>query len=115
MSSPDEAGRQARAVLSGGSSPVARTYALQALGIVQRERGDVGRALRSLRRGIRIGRQHGLAGRVTDLEASLGTVLALAGRRRPAFAAFDSALRAAEPADRARVLVRRAAVSFFFQ
>ncbi|SEF16554.1 CHAT domain-containing protein [Jiangella alba] len=115
MSSPDEAARAARAVLSGAATPVDETYALQALGIVQRERGEVGRALRSVRRGIRVGREHGLGARVTDLEASLGTVLALAGRRRPAFAAFDSALDGAEPAERARVLVRRAAVCFFFQ
>ncbi len=105
----------ARAVLSGAATPLDQTYALQALGIVQRERGEVGRALRSVRRGIRVGREHGLGARVTDLEASLGTVLALAGRRRPAFAAFDSALDGAEPAERARVLVRRAAVCFFFQ
>lgn len=115
MSSPDEAVRAARAVLSGAAPPLDQTYALQALGIVQRERGEVGRALRTVRRGIRVGRRHALTDRVTDLEASLGTVLALAGRRRPAFAAFDSALDEAEPVARARILVRRAAVCFFFQ
>ncbi|RIQ14489.1 hypothetical protein DY240_24540, partial [Jiangella rhizosphaerae] len=115
MSSPDEADRAARAVLSGAATPLDQTYALQALGIVQRERGEVGLALRTVRRGIRVGTKHGLTARITDLEASLGTVLALAGRRRSAFAAFDSALDGAEPAARARILVRRAAASFFFQ
>ncbi|TDD67729.1 CHAT domain-containing protein [Jiangella aurantiaca] len=115
MSSPDEADRAARAVLSGAATPLDQTYALQALGIVQRERGEVRRALRTVRRGIRVGNEHGLTARVTDLEASLGTVLALAGRRRSAFDAFDSALEGAEPAERARILVRRAAVCFFFQ
>ncbi len=115
MSSPDEAVRTARAVLSRGATPLDQTFALQALGIVQRERGEVGRALRTVRRGIRVGRANGLTGRVTDLQASLGTVLALAGRRRSAFDAFDSALYGANPADRARILVRRAAASFFFQ
>ncbi|PZF81861.1 CHAT domain-containing protein [Jiangella anatolica] len=115
MSSPDEADRAARAVLSGAATPLDQTYALQALGIVQRERGEVGQALRTVRRGIRVGREYGIDARVTELEASLGTVLALAGRRRAAFDVFDSALHGAEPDERARILVRRAAASYFFQ
>ncbi|SDU44814.1 CHAT domain-containing protein [Jiangella alkaliphila] len=114
MSSPGEAGRQAARVLVGSASVLDRTYALQALAIIERERGEVARAIRTIRRGIRISRSGSLTTRTADLEASLGTILALAGRRRAAFAAFASALAAVGEPENARVLVRRAAAHYLF-
>ncbi|SDT63274.1 CHAT domain-containing protein [Jiangella sp. DSM 45060] len=102
----------AEAVVERRAPALDRTYALQALAIVQRERGEHARAIRTARRGIRLSREHGMVDRVSDLEASLGTILALTGRAREATAAFDSALVAASPLERARILVRRAAASY---
>lgn len=109
MSDPAAAERLARAVLSGGPPPRDATFALQTLGIIARDRGRVGAALRLFRRGLRAAVESGHDDRRTELAASLGTALGLAGRRREALAAFDDALLDAGPIARARVLVRRGA------
>lgn len=114
MSAPTDARRLSEQLLAGNADARARSYAWQALAIIERERGEVRAAIRAVRRGIRTARVHGLRARTRELEASLGTILAVAGRRRAAMAAFDNALTAAEDLERARILVRRAAAHFFF-
>nr|WP_246221101.1 CHAT domain-containing tetratricopeptide repeat protein [Phytoactinopolyspora mesophila] len=110
MSEPEATTRRARAILSSGPTPLEATFALHALGIIERNQGRVGVALRYLRRGLRAALADGLDDRRVEVGASLGTALGLAGRRREALAAFDDALNGADYHARARVLVRRGAV-----
>lgn len=117
MSNPRAAAAQARSVLAASPSPREATYALHALGIIERDNGQVGHALRHFRRGLRLARDANLADRASDLGASLGTALALSGRRQEALRAFDDAMKAAadnaEPGERGRVLMRRGAARAF--
>ncbi|WP_166347106.1 CHAT domain-containing protein [Phytoactinopolyspora limicola] len=110
MSAPDSAACHARAILGVTSPALDVTFALHALGIVERNRGQIGRALRYLRRGLRTAVDTGLTDRRIELSASLGTALGLAGRKREALAVFDEALADADHQARARVLVRRGAL-----
>jgi tetratricopeptide (TPR) repeat protein len=110
MSEPEAAARQARAMLSSDPSSRDATFALHALGIVERDQGHVGVALRYFRRGLRAALAGGHDDRRVEVGASLGTALGLAGRRRESLAVFDDALTGADHHARARVLVRRGAV-----
>lgn len=95
-------------------SDLDRTFALQALGIVERDAGHVRDSIRHFRRGVAIARAAGLDERLIDLSASLGTALGMTGQRRRAFEAFDRALSIDNPPAVARALVRRAAVMLMF-
>lgn len=114
MSRPNAARTQARILLQQSASSVDQTYALQALGIVAREEGDIRRAISHFRRGLVISEESGLPERAADLAASLGYALALAGRKRASSDAFDRALRAREPVAVGRALVRRCAARIMF-
>ncbi|AYY11555.1 CHAT domain-containing protein [Actinobacteria bacterium YIM 96077] len=114
MSHPKAATERARAILHARSPARERTYALHALGIIERDGGRVGPALRYFRRGLRIAEAESLDDRRVELGASLGTALALAGRRREALDVFEAALDGATRHERARVLVRRGAARTFF-
>lgn len=114
MSRPFEARRKANAMLAGTASPLDKTYALQAIGIVERDHGELADAVRALRRGIRLADRGELVGRRADMEATLGTILAIAGRKRAALAAFDSALDVSDAHQRGRILVRRSPVLYMF-
>ena len=109
MSQPLEAEVRAHAVLASAAEPQDRVDALQALGIVARERGDVAKAITFFSQGVAASGQAQLPTRRADLLASLGHALALAGRRGPALAAFGDALKTVRGSDAARVLVRRSA------
>ncbi len=114
LARPSAAQAQAEAVLTSGASALDRTYALQALGIVAREAGEARRALGYFRKGLRISEKANLAERTADLAASLGTALAVAGRRRESEVAFERALVIRERRAVARVLVRRCAAKVMF-
>jgi len=109
MSRPADAAVRAKAVLLSRSSDLDNTYALQALGIVERDSGHVGRAVGFFRRGIAVSESAHLRQRRSDLGASLATALAMAGRRRAMLRAFDDALRGVTTLEAARILVRRSA------
>ena len=91
------------------SSARARTYAWHALGIVARDAGDIAKAVHLFRWGLSLTRREELRDRRRDLYASLGTALALIGRRQAADDAFNAALGGARGGERARILVRRGA------
>jgi tetratricopeptide (TPR) repeat protein len=114
MSRPSEARQQASAVLSGSSSVLDRTYAMQALGIVERDSGHVGLAIGNFRQGLYLSQAAGLGVRELDLAASLGTALAMAGRRQAALRVLDEAVSGSKGSVKARVLVRRAGVRELF-
>jgi len=107
MERPDDARRHARTVLMQRRSALERTYAFQALGIVERDSGNVGGAIRMFRQGMALSKSAVLPSRASDLAASLGTALAMAGRRTAMAAAFAEALEAGSELEKARVLVRR--------
>jgi tetratricopeptide (TPR) repeat protein len=113
MSRPVDARHAAEALLLTRAPALDRTYALHALGIIERDAGRAGNALKMFRAAISIAERAGLHEREVDLEASLGTALGLAGRRRAALAAFDRAMSKADGRFKPRVLVRRAAVLLF--
>jgi hypothetical protein len=114
MSRPTEARQQASAVLSGSSSVLDRTYAMQALGIVEQDSGHVGLAIGNFRQGLYLSQAAGLGVRELDLAASLGTALAMAGRRQAALRVLDEAVSGSKGSVKARVLVRRAGVRELF-
>jgi tetratricopeptide (TPR) repeat protein len=106
MSRPQEAVREAEAALAGRPGPVLRTYALQALGIVARDAGQLTASLRHLRRALRVAEEAGLRERAADVGATLGVALAQAGRAQDALRAFDIAVARSKGAAEARVRVR---------
>ncbi len=79
----------------------------QAAGIVLRDTGDIGTALRELRAGLRAARQTRSAEREADVLATLGLTLAYARRTPDALAAFDRSLRMSGGTAIGRVLYRR--------
>jgi CHAT domain-containing protein len=106
MSRPQEAVREAEAVLAGRPGPVARTYALHALGIVARDAGQLTVSLRYLRRALAVAEKAGLRDRAADVGATLGVALAQAGRAQDALRAFDIAVSQSNGPAAARVFVR---------
>ena len=114
MSRPTAAETLANRLLSGRPTPEARADAFQALGIVARERGEISRAIRLFRAGVRAADAAGQVDRRADLLASLGHSLALAGRRAPALTCFDQALAGLRGIESAQVLVRRSVARVAF-
>ncbi|TDC51645.1 CHAT domain-containing protein [Jiangella ureilytica] len=114
MSRPGEARVQSEAVLKGNARPLDQTYALQAIGIVEREQGNLASAIAAMRKGIAISRRNVLPAREADLQASLGTALSFTGRRALALSAFERALELSEGPERARVFVRKSAAHLHF-
>jgi tetratricopeptide (TPR) repeat protein len=114
MTDPAQARRWADDVIRSSASALDRTYALQALGIVERESGHAGRAIANFRRAVSLSETAELGNRRVDLTASLATALGMAGRKTAAIDAFADALAHARGAQRARVLVRRCGVLAWF-
>jgi CHAT domain-containing protein/tetratricopeptide (TPR) repeat protein len=109
MSRPIEARARALGVLDGATSAEDRAVAMQALGIVAREQGELSRAIRHFRMGLSESEQADLPARRADLQASLAHALVLAGRRSQALDLFTQALSGVRGVDAARILVRRSA------
>ena len=109
LASPAEAMAQARAVLARRSDAEAESYARQALGIVLRDRGETGPALRELRRALRAAERGGVA-RAADVRATLGATLVLAGRTADGLEQLDAAAEGSHGRARATILMRRAYV-----
>ncbi len=100
--------------MASNASPLDQTYALQALGIVERESDHAGRAITYFRRAVLVSEAAELADRRVDLTASLATALGMAGRKAAAVEAFADALSHSRGAQHARVLVRRCGVLAWF-
>ena len=106
LSRPRDTARVARRVLAANRSPYVRSYAGQALGIATREMGDVAQAVRYLRAALAAAASCGDE-RKADVEASLGTTLAWAGRSKEALRHLDAALSQASGVPAAQVRLRR--------
>jgi tetratricopeptide (TPR) repeat protein len=110
MSQPREAIEQCTQIMTNHPGALDASYALQAMGVARRELGDGTAALRLVRRALASSRRTGRADRVSDVEATLGSTLALAGRTREALSHLDSAVASAKGVHAARTRVRRGGV-----
>lgn len=108
LDKPADAQLRAEQVLALNPAPWERSYALQALGIVLRDRGRAADATRALRSGVRAARLCGDAERVQDVRATLGTALVLSGRPTAGLRELDEALRAAPQELAAKIAMRKA-------
>src|SRR6266545_687432 len=95
LSRPKEALARARAVLAADPEPYDASIAHQAIGIVLRDFGDVGVAVRELRTAVRLAGEAGSPEREADVLATLGLALVFSGRTRSGLAAFERAVRQA--------------------
>jgi tetratricopeptide (TPR) repeat protein len=104
---PDEALAKARAILAADPAPYEASVAHQAIGMLQREFGDLEAATGELRSALRLARTAGSGDRQADVLATLGVALIYRGQSGPGLAALGSSLRLVAGAPAGRVLVRR--------
>jgi CHAT domain-containing protein/tetratricopeptide (TPR) repeat protein len=110
LARPQEALDRAAALLEDGPDPAVAAYALQATGIVLRDRGRMPEALEALRAGLRLARSSGETDRVADVRATLGAALAMDGRTAAGLRQLGLAVAGARGRTLTTVLVRRAFV-----
>jgi tetratricopeptide (TPR) repeat protein len=106
---PKEAVSAARALLSDSPSAFDASVAHQAIGIYERDFGDVTASIVSLRRARDLARRSGSADRVVDVLGTLGAALVFAGHTRQGLATLGAALSSAEGLTAAQMRHRRAA------
>ncbi|TDV57488.1 CHAT domain-containing protein [Actinophytocola oryzae] len=104
---PNEAIRQANAVLACSPTPLAASIAHQAIGIVQRDFGDLTSAITELRLALTLARKSGSTEREADVLATFGIALVHDGRTRTGLATLDRAVAASTGTHGARVRFRR--------
>lgn len=105
---PDRALASAEALLACSPTPFDASVAHQAIGLVQREFGELPAAIRHLRRALVLARRDGSPERAADVLATLGIALVHAGRSGAGLAALDEAVGLATGVAAARVRFRRA-------
>ncbi len=110
LSRPLDAERQARDFLRAKLSPLERSFAHQALGIVLRDRGQLPVALDELRAALRAAQTTRNEQRIADVLATLGVAQVMAGRTRAGLARLGRALELSGRETGARVRLRRANV-----
>lgn len=110
LSRPAEALREADQVLAGRPEPLAASIARHARAIVLRDGGRSAAAITELRRAVRDAQASGDAGRIADVQATLGLTLGFAGRTRPGLAMLDEAVAGGRGVPGGRILMRRASL-----
>src|SRR5262245_36346631 len=108
MSRPSEALAAAREMLAHHPSALQAAIAHQAAGVVLRDFGDIGEAIGELRLARRLARRAGHAALESDVLASLGVALLLAGQTRRGLAVIDTVLSRSHGVPAGRILIRRA-------
>ncbi|WP_426502017.1 CHAT domain-containing protein [Dactylosporangium sp. McL0621] len=108
LSRPADALAEADRLIAAGVGPGPASVAHQARAIVVRDAGRFPDALRQLRQALRLARAAGDGGRVADVQATLGSTLAMAGRTAAGLAALDAAVAAGTGQVAGRALMRRA-------
>jgi tetratricopeptide (TPR) repeat protein len=104
---PTEAVRRAHAVLADSPTPMDASIAHQAIGIVQRDFGDLTSAIIELRQALAHARRSGSREREADVLATFGIALIHSGQTRAGLAALDRAVSRSAGAHGARVRFRR--------
>ncbi len=110
LARPAEALAQARSLVGSTTDPLTLSIARQAIGIVIRDRGDLDPAVTELRAALRLARSTGSRERVSDVRATLGASLVLAGRTKAGLDQLDKAATNVHGAMLAKILMRRAYV-----
>lgn len=110
LSRPHDALLAARSVIAGRATAYDASLAHHAIGIVQRDHGDLPGAIAELRTALNLARASGKREREVDVQATLGVALAWAGRSRRGLTILDKAVAASRGVDAGRVLMRRASV-----
>jgi tetratricopeptide (TPR) repeat protein len=108
FSRPRQALADARALLAARPTAHDASLAHQAIGVVERDFGDLPTALTHLRLARRLARQSGSTDRESDVSAALGIALIHAGRTGPGLAMLDTALVGSRGVAAARIRFRRA-------
>lgn len=110
---PDAAHVRAGELLASAHDPAIASLARQVIGIVLRDRGEMDASLDELQEALRLARRSGEVERISDVRATLGATLAMAGRTRAGLAQLDRAAAGLSGVPLGTVLVRRAwALSF---
>ncbi|MCH5670893.1 CHAT domain-containing protein [Streptomyces gilvus] len=112
FAAPNEALARARGVLEDDPSPWHASVAHQAIGIWQRDWGDLRLALHHLRRARDLAVRAQSPDREADVLAALGVALIHAGRTRQGLEALERGVAVSSGHTRARVLFRRAYASW---
>lgn len=107
LSRPEEALERADAVLAQDPPPLHASVAHQAIGVVRRDRGDMGGAVTALRAALRLARAARSSRRVADVLATLGATLILAGRTVEGRRLLDDAAGMVTGAHEGQILMRR--------
>lgn len=107
LSRPADALARARAVLAADPSPADAAVAHQAAGVVLRDFGDIKEAIAELRAAARFARVAGDPVRETDILASLGVALVMAGNTRSGLETLERAVAASTGVATGRILIRR--------
>lgn len=107
FAAPNEAIKKARAVLADSPTPLDASIAHQAIGIVQRDFGDLTSAITELRQALKLARRSGSTEREADVLATFGIALVHHGRTRAGLARLDRAVAASTGTHGARVRFRR--------
>ena len=110
FAAPSEALAGAREVLDGDPTPFQASVAHHAIGMWQRDFGDLRLALHHLRRARDLAARADSADREADVLGTLGVALVHAGRTRQGLEAFERGIARGTGQTRARVLFRRAYV-----
>jgi tetratricopeptide (TPR) repeat protein len=108
LSRPSEALAAARDVLARHPSAAQAAVAHQAAGVVLRDFGDIGEAIEEFKAARRFARKAGDPDRESDISASLGLALVLAGQPRRGLSVLDSLVeRSGRGVFAGRILIRR--------
>jgi tetratricopeptide (TPR) repeat protein len=107
LARPMAALARADELLRHDPEPADASVAHQARAIVLRDTGRVDEAIRELRTALRFAERSGDGDRTTDVHATLGLTLGLAGRTAAGLRALDRAAAASRGAVHGRVLMRR--------
>ncbi|HEY3952720.1 MAG TPA: CHAT domain-containing tetratricopeptide repeat protein [Streptosporangiaceae bacterium] len=110
LSRPNDALLAAGALIAGQPTAYDASLAHHAIGIVQRNRGDLPGAIAELQTALKLARASGKREREIDVQATLGVALAWAGRTERGLALLDQAVASSRGVDAGRVLMRRASV-----
>ena len=112
FSRPAEALTAAREVLARHPPAAQAAVAHQAAGVVFRDFGDIGKAIEEFKNARRFARKAGDLDRESDVSASLGAALVLAGQSRRGLSVLDALLERSHGVPAGRILIRRAAVCY---
>jgi tetratricopeptide (TPR) repeat protein len=104
---PSEALAKAHAILATGPAPYEASVAHQAIGMIQREFGDLDAATAELTTAVRLARASRSQERESDVLAALGVALIYRGHSRRGLTMLGTSLTLVSGPPAARVLVRR--------